>query len=109
MEVKKEAEHAEENSVKPDPSFLENDSVKVKKEGEPDEEQKLELGIKLVHGVPALHSSMREHQNLRSTLFLSYNRFKRALSARTDLSLRFANKIFFKIFKYIYLIGRKNS
>lgn len=40
------------------------------------------------HSIPALHSAIKEARCTKSVLFVSHNRFKRALSARTDLSLR---------------------
>lgn len=38
--------------------------------------------------IPIIHNTTDQNQTTKSALFLSHNRFKRALSARTDLSLR---------------------
>lgn len=86
-----------DGNEKSDPSSVAMDVfVKAEeKESLQMEEKKPDTGIELAHEVPALHNAIREYRALRSSLFLSHNRFKRALSARTDLALRFVQEIIF--------------
>ena len=92
FEIKKEMDESMENGEKSNQQHLTmNVSVKMEngQASNPEKEKKpQQFGIVLVHNVPALHSSIREYENAQSCLFVSHNRFKRALSARTDLSIR---------------------
>lgn len=110
MEVKEE-EHSngEIKEEQKDEDISVNVTVKLKsQESELLQDDNLEDGINLYHDVPALHNSVRECKNYRASLFTAHNRFKRALSARTDLSLRLVSyQLVTHTIRHNYFFGLK--